>query len=106
MPSEARAWKKSGAREVNDLQWTERLQRARVALGKTPGDPRQEQKSAQWKLAIAAWMNLRTQVRNGWLANRLHLGPPAALGRNFTRYYRNCRENDRDWKRLKSISAA
>ena len=35
---------------------------------------------------LVAWMETRTQASNRWLADKVHLGTPAALSRNLTRY--------------------
>jgi hypothetical protein len=51
-------------------------------------------------------MEARTQASNRWLADKVHLGTPAVLSRNLTRYYRERQSDDLTWKRLTSKSAA
>jgi hypothetical protein len=51
-------------------------------------------------------MKTHTQASNRWLTENLHLGAPAALSRNLTRYRRHRQSQDPAWKQLISISAA
>jgi hypothetical protein len=46
------------------------------------------------------------QASNRRLADKVHLGTPAVLSRNLTRYYRERQSDDLTWKRLTSKSAA
>lgn len=101
-----RAWTREGAAELRQARWAKLLDQGMAAIGRTPEMARQAPKSAAWKLAVAAWMKSRTQVNNGWLSERLHLGAPAAFSRNLTSYRRGLRPADRLWKSLTSISAA
>jgi hypothetical protein len=101
-----RAWESVGAKEVREIQCAVALGRALEALRRTPADALSSRKSAEWKLAIAAWMKTRTQASNRWLTENLHLGAPAALRRNLTRYRRHGQSLDPAWKQLTSISAA
>lgn len=102
---DCRAWTQEGAREIKQAQWTELLQLGLVTVGKTSGQALSEPKSADWKLAVAAWMKTRTQVANAWLSQQLHLGTPAAFSRNLTTYRRLRASSDKLWKLLTSISA-
>ena len=95
-----------GAKEVRETQWSAALGRALEALRRTPADTLSSRKSAEWKLAIAAWMKTRTQASNRWLTENLHLGTPAALSRNLTHDRRHGQSLDPAWKQLTSISAA
>jgi putative transposase len=63
--ADARAWEESaGAKEVRALQWATSLERALQAAGRTLAEAKTTQKSARWKLAIAAWMKEHTQASN------------------------------------------
>jgi len=106
LAADTRAWTKEGARELRETQWTELLQRGLAAIGRTVAEAGAEPKSARWKLAVAAWLKSRTQVRNPWLSDHLHLGTPAAFSRNLTNYRRQLAPSDKLWKTLTSISAA
>lgn len=105
LAADTRAWTQEGARELREAQWTELLQRGLLALGKTLAQAAEVPKSANWKLALAAWMKTRTQAGNAWLSQRLHLGVPAAFSRNLTAYRRTLDPSDKLWKALISISA-
>ena len=106
MAANARAWTKEGARELREAQWAEWLKRGLAAVGRTATEASSAPKSAEWKLAVAAWMKTCTQAGNGWLSQRLHLGAPAAFSRNLTTYRRQLTASDKLWKTLTSISAA
>jgi REP element-mobilizing transposase RayT len=101
----SRAWEASGAQEVRQMQWARALARALKVLRRPTEEVVHSRKSAEWKLAIAAWLKAGTQVSNRWLSENLHLGVPAALSRNLTHYRRERQSKDPTWKRLISISA-
>lgn len=102
----SRAWESVGAREVREIRWATALDQALKALKRTADEARDSRKSAEWKLALAAWMKTHTQASNHWLTANLHLGVPAALSRNLTKYRRHRQSRDPAWKHLKSVSAA
>ncbi len=104
--TDARAWTPEGARELREARWDDLLEKALRKAGKAAEDAKAAPKSAAWKLALAAWMKMRTQAGNSWLSQRLHLGAPAALSRNLTHYRRTAQTSDKLWKALTSISAA
>jgi hypothetical protein len=81
------------------------LDQALKALRRTTADTVNNRKSAEWKLALAAWMKTRTQASNRWSTDNVHLGAPAALSRNLTRYCRERQSRDPTWDRLMSKSA-
>ena len=103
---QVRALEAQGADEVRELRWEKMLRTALGALQKTGDEVIAARKSARWKLAVANWMKTRTPVSNPWLAIHLNLGAPAALSRNLTLYRRIHRDDDPEWRRLISISAA
>lgn len=77
--ADARAWESGGAQEIREQQWEQRLAEGLRKAGKTYADVREDRKSAPWKIAIAAEMKATTQVSNGWLAERLHMGSGVAV---------------------------
>lgn len=77
--ADARAWESDGVREIRARQWEERLAEGLRKAGKTDADARGDRKSAPWKVEIAAEMKATTQVSNGWLAERLHMGSGVAV---------------------------
>jgi putative transposase len=104
LAAEARALEDLGAREVNEIRWTTALQRALREIDKTPADARAAAKSADWKLAVAAWLKIHTDTSNRWSAAELNLGAPKAASRNITSFLRNAPEQNQWWRRLKSPS--
>jgi hypothetical protein len=50
-------------------------------LGRTEAQLREPPKSAQWKVALAAFLKERTPVSNRWLAQRLAFGSAAYASR-------------------------
>ena len=72
---------------------------------KTLADARQSPKSAPWKLALAVWLKSRTQVRNRWLAEKLHLGVATAVSRNLGHFRRLHQARDQARRTLKSTSS-
>jgi len=103
---QTRIWETVGAKEMRELQWQDALARALLALKRSERELRNLPKSCRVKLAVAAWMRVRTQASNGWLSRRLGLGAPAALSRNLTTFRRRFQSLDPTWKRLTSIYAA
>ena len=101
----ARALEISGVYEVNALRWSESLGRVLLALRRTTAEATQAPKSAEWKIAVAAWMKSHTDASNGWLSEKLNLGTPAALSRNLTRFRRNRVQERSRWRALASIAA-
>jgi putative transposase len=105
LAAHARAWESVGAKEVRALQWETALRRALHAVQQSEVTAAATKKSADWKLAVATWMKAHTQASNSWLGQKLHMGTPAAISRNLTRYRREKREKDPCWESLRSISA-
>jgi REP element-mobilizing transposase RayT len=75
----SRAWEKQGAQEIKTEQWRIALARCLRHTDKTPQAITAGRKSADWKVAIAAAMKLKTQVSNRWLCEQLHMGTPVAV---------------------------
>jgi REP element-mobilizing transposase RayT len=79
LAADARAWETGGAREIREQQWEECLAKCLRKAGKTLEAARSERKSAPWKVAIAVEMKRTTQVKNGWIAERLNMGSGVAV---------------------------
>jgi putative transposase len=77
--------------EARELVWETDLERCLDALGKTLSDVNLDKKSADWKVAICAWMRERHLCRNRWLSERLSVGVEAAV----CRYVKQLKEGDR-----------
>lgn len=76
---EARAWDAAGVREIREQQWAELLAAGLRRAGQTAAEAQCERKSAPGKIALAAELKRATQVPNGWLAERLHMGSEMAV---------------------------
>jgi hypothetical protein len=72
-------------RQEREQAWEEKLQTGAKALGinlsRLP--PR---KSAPEKVQLAALLKMSTTVSNGWLANRLGMGPAASVSQYLRRF--------------------
>jgi REP element-mobilizing transposase RayT len=75
----SRAWANLGAQEIRIEQWRTALNRCLRHTGKTAADSKAGRKSADWKVAIAAVLKLKTQASNRWLCEQLHMGTPVAV---------------------------
>ena len=76
----AQAWGAAGAREVKQAQWEVLL--ARVLQRVPPGAVAATAKCAPWKVAAAAHLKATSDVSNGWLAERLHMGSAAYVSKH------------------------
>jgi hypothetical protein len=103
---ETRAWETQGVKEVRELHWHAALAKALETVAKTRQDAQSAPKSAEWKLALAAWMKAHTQAPNGWLGHQLNLGEATSLSSNLTRYRRKLSPTDELWGRLTQIFVA
>jgi len=65
--------------EANELLWEELLERGFRAAGQTEASARNQKKSEQWKIWVAAELKRRTNAPNAWIARRLHMGVPHAV---------------------------
>jgi hypothetical protein len=78
----------SGQLELNatkEAAWDEALQSVLAAARRTAAELRESNKSAVWKLRLAAALRRKTTATNRWLGINLHLGArtgwcPAELG--------------------------
>ena len=76
------------AREMRDTAWSYRLEGCCDALGKSADHIVNDLKSADWKVATAAYMKKRLLCRNGWLAERLSMGTESAVARYTSEFFR------------------
>jgi putative transposase len=74
-----RAWASTGAREIRERQWEERLTACLKKARKSVEQARSDRKSAGWKVAIADEMKRMAQAPNGWIASRLNMGSGRAV---------------------------
>ena len=79
LAASSRAWESQGAQEIRAEQWRAALDRCLRHTGKTTAEIKAERKSADWKIAIAAILKLKTQASNRWLCEQLHMGTPVAV---------------------------
>jgi REP element-mobilizing transposase RayT len=88
-------------RELRAEVWEEKLQAAAkalgIALGRLP-----VRKSATEKVRLAALMKRTTSVSNGWLAERLQMGPAASVSQYVRRFRLSGAPETRDFKRALS----
>jgi REP element-mobilizing transposase RayT len=79
--------------EANELYWHEVTERCMKKLRKGPKDIVNDNKTAEWKLAIAAKLKEKTTAKNKWIVERLKMGATSALSHNVTvfRSYRRIR---------------
>lgn len=80
LAAESRAWESTGAREIQEMRWSEALERSLRLVGKTLAMARADRKSAPWKAAVALHLKQTSPVRNRWLAEQLCMGRPEAVG--------------------------
>ena len=88
-------------RELRGEIWEEKLHAAAKALGINLGKL-PTQKSAADKVRLAALMKTTTTVTNGWLADRLHMGPPASVSQYVRRFGLSKGNNSREFRRALS----
>ena len=93
----------TGSGEALELFWEDDLEWCLEVLGKGLLDASTEPKSADWKIAICAWMRRRHLCCNRWLSEKLAMGVEAAV----SRYVKQCNDGDRPvaGKLLKQLNA-
>jgi len=79
LAASSRAWESQGAQEIKAEQWRTALNRCLRQVAKTRADITTGKKSADWKVAIAACLKIKTQASNRWLSEQLHMGTPVAV---------------------------
>jgi len=77
---DAAAWERSGVVQVREQRWAAELDRL---LGDVRPEAREDQrKAAPWKVRVALQMKARTDVSNGWLAEKLDMGSPVYVSKH------------------------
>jgi len=79
LAASSRAWENQGVHEILTERWRTSLARCLKHAGKDLTETASARKSAEWKVAIAAALKLRTQATNPWLCEQLHMGTPVAV---------------------------
>ncbi|MFZ2900636.1 MAG: transposase [Saprospiraceae bacterium] len=89
--NEAKDWGGAELAEIARVKWEVALNKGLKEIGGNMETARIEPKSADWKVAVAAWMKSHTTVTNRWLSERLHMGAPDGV----SRYCTECRTGRR-----------
>ena len=100
----ARDWGGEELRQINELEWEEKLQRCLRVLDKDLQDVAKDLKSAQWKIIIASYLKKSTSASNPWLGKQLNMGAPAAVSRNVHNFLSHQPEKIPAFKNLISKS--
>lgn len=61
-------------KELSESRWRDLLKMGLDALGKKPKDLKHDLKSADWKVALGAWIKSQSGATNRWLGENLHMG--------------------------------
>ena len=75
--------------ELEEERWTRLLKIGMKALGKTKRDVREDKKSADWKLALGAWVKSCNAAPNRWLAEHLNIGNSQNASKRMCEYVRS-----------------
>jgi hypothetical protein len=76
-------------REANELKWELYLERGLAQLGKDATAIREDLKSGDWKLMLAAVMKRYTSATNVWITERLNMGIPQAVSQNVGKFHQS-----------------
>jgi hypothetical protein len=87
-------------REANELKWELCLGRGLAELGKTTTSIREDLKSAEWKVLLAAAMKRYTSATNVWITKKLNMGIPQAVSQNVGKFNAAGGEKDERYKKL------
>jgi REP element-mobilizing transposase RayT len=87
-------------REANELKWELCLGRGLAELGKTTTSIREDLKSAEWKVLLAAAMKRYTSATNVWITKKLNMGIPQAVSQNVGKFNASGGEEDERYKKL------
>ena len=74
-------------REANELKWELYLERGLAQLGKDATAIREDLKSAEWKVMLAAVMKRYTSATNVWITESLNMGISQAVSQNVGKFY-------------------
>ena len=75
-------------REMREALWQEELTALLRQLRRTPADLAKENKSAGWKVALAAALKTRTTATNRWLGEALNMGGLHEVSRQVSAWHR------------------
>ena len=89
LAADTRAWETTGAREIKEQQWEERLAHCLRKAGKTTANTQTDRKGAEWKIVIADEIKRTTQATNGWIAEHLNMGSGTAVSQYVGLWRRN-----------------
>ena len=87
-------------REINEIEWEATMERCLRRIGRSAEEVSRERKSAEWKVAIAAFMKRRTNVSNPWLGEHMNMGAPAAVSRYVGGFMRDRPRANSDYLEL------
>ena len=79
LAADARAWETVGAREIQEQQWRQQLNKCLGKARKTIADVQNDRKSIDWKVGVADEIKRITQASNGWIAEHLNMGSGTAV---------------------------
>jgi REP element-mobilizing transposase RayT len=80
-------------KEANELIWQQSLERGFRAAGRTMADARNDKKSAEWKVWIAAQLKRNTSAPSTWIARKLSMGAPQLVGVYVNRWFREIEQS-------------
>lgn len=78
-PAAKLAKKRSAGSRASQREWKQQLEAGLQTLGKSRKDATQDNKSADWKVALCAWLRQQDLVPNGWLTEQLSMGVEASI---------------------------
>jgi REP element-mobilizing transposase RayT len=87
-------------REANELKWELFLERGLAYFGKDAAEIREDLKSAEWKVMLAAVMKRFTSATNVWITEKLNMGIPQAVSQNVGKFYQTGGDDTEDYRKL------
>jgi hypothetical protein len=73
-------------REANELRWEMLLDKGLSALEKDTKSINGDLKSADWKVALACLIKIKTSATNVWITQQLNMGTPDAVSRYVSEF--------------------
>lgn len=89
-------------REANILKWELFLERGLTELGKDSRAIREDLKSAEWKVMLAAVLKRHTSAPNVWITRMLNMGIPQAVSQNVGRLHASGAEDSEAYRSLRT----
>lgn len=87
-------------REANELKWELFLECGLCALGKDAAAIREDLKSADWKVMLAAVLKKHTSATNVWITGQLNMGISQAVSQNVGKFYAGGGDQTEAYKEL------